>query len=203
MSAWNPAYIGKTAYVTPPSTNVSNVFGILSIVFSSLNGVGNALAIVQAVIVRSALAANMPVDATESFEQMRAMTTASSSLAFGQGIAMLVMDVVLLTIGILLLKRNDLGRRLAVGWAIAAFVVLVARAVAFEIVLLPTMAPLIDKFQHLSQSGGGSLIDGRFMAIWMRFGTYVSLLFMAVFPTCLLAAAPRLRRELAPEMAMF
>jgi hypothetical protein len=161
------------------------VFGILAIVFASLNALGNAAGVAQSIFMRSTLLAPAATEPDPAFDAMRAMMIASTKIALGQGSVMLVMDGVLFVIGILLLKRHDLGRRLAIGWAVAAFVVLVGRALAFELVLMPALAPVMAPLQS------------SFMAVWTRLSTYGVLVFLAVFPVSLLVAASRLRRELS------
>lgn len=182
---WQPSPAYPPAPLSPPPSNALKTFGILGIVFAALNAVGNALSIVQATVHSSAFdSADMP-SAIPNIDGMRAVLAASNRLSIGTGLVMLVMDAALIAIGVHLLKRSELGRKLAVVWASVALVVLIGRAVAFEVLLLPSVNRLMtDTMNGLGQSK--LPFDSGFFSLAARAGTYVSLGFMALFPVALL-----------------
>jgi hypothetical protein len=96
---------------------------------------------------------------------------------------MIAMDIALFVIGVLLLQRRSAGRIGAIAWAVAALVVLVGRAAAFEIVLWPRLRGFYDGMRAGPGAGAGAFWSSD---AFVRTGTYAPLLFMAIFPVCLL-----------------
>lgn len=175
-----------------PATTLK-VFGILALVFSSLNAAGNALSIVQAAFSSSVTMPPPTSTATPSAIEMHEAivdyTEAAMKVAAVQGGVMVLMDVALFTLGILLLQRREVARKGCIAWAAAAFVVLVGRAAAFEIVLWPKLRRFMDGMSEGFASAGGSGGPAGFFGLFTgfaHFGQYISLVAMAVFPICLL-----------------
>ena len=182
----NPHAWGPPPPTETPATALKTL-GILSIVFSVLNALGNGLAIAQAAFSARLFAspgfgggASASPDAEASFNAMREYTSTAMRVGAGEGGLMVVMDIALFTIGILLLKRSEAGRKAAIGWAIAGVVVLALRAAAFELLLWPAYARMLAGMGTSGSGGFGGTMSG-----FARAGTYGSLLFMAIFPTCL------------------
>jgi len=125
-------------------------------------------------------------------QAMAEYTDTATRVAAVEGGLMLLMDIALFVIGLLLFQRRESGRTMAIAWSVAAFLVLAGRAATFEIVLWPKFEKFWGTFSASmpaspspgSGSGGLTGIFGM-MTGFAHAGEYVSLLFMAIFPACL------------------
>ena len=198
-SGWTPSPYGHppippAGYGVPPlperSAPALKAFGVLSMVLAGLNGLGSALTVLQGAL-SDPRAPGLGSSGTPTAvdPMLQAITEYSeTALKVGaiEGGAMMLMDVALFVIGLLLFQRREAGRVSASVWSVVAFAVLAGRAAVFEIVLWPKLARVMD--------GVGSAFSGaRGMPGWYGLasgfahgGTYVSLLFLGIFPTCLL-----------------
>jgi hypothetical protein len=172
----------------PPATALKT-FGILSVVFSCINALGNVGGVLQGALAQRQLASvgSSGVSIDEHMRQMSDYVDAVYRVAAVQGGVMVLMDIALFVIGILLLQRREVGRQLAMAWAVMAFVVLVGRAAAFEIVLWP-------RFSAFMQSSVGAGRPSGFFGMMDTFAhvsAHLSLLVMAIFPVCLLVFMTR------------
>jgi hypothetical protein len=116
-------------------------------------------------------------------------TEAAMKLAAVQGGVMVLLDIALFTLGIMLLQRREIARKGAIAWAIAALVVLIGRAAAFELVMWPKLRRFMDGMNEGLAAAGGSGGPAGFFGLFTGFahaGQCVSLVAMAVFPLCLL-----------------
>lgn len=172
-------------------SRVDEVFGILSIVLAAVNGLGNGISILQGILFDpsasfDAVKRDASPEMAASMAEMARLATASIRLAVAQGLAMIVMDVALVVVGVLLLRQRSSGRSLAIGWSLTALAVLVARAIAFEVMVMPFVGGALAT---MSPAGGAPGIDLASTAtIWMRLSTHGTLGFMAVFPIALFVA---------------
>ena len=177
----------------PPATALKT-FGILAIVFASVNALGNVVGILQAAVGARQFAefgAAGPPGSPDMDAQMAAMRD-YAGIAFkvsaAEGGLMILMDVGLFVIGLLLLQRREGGRKAAIAWSIAGLFVLALRGALFEVLVWPRFERVLD---GSGAGGGGSGAGGGFMGMMSGFahaGTYVTLLFMAIFPVAMLVA---------------
>lgn len=130
---------------------------------------------------------------------MQAVMDATLKITISHGIAMVVMDIALVVVGILLLQQKELGRKLAIAWAATAFVVLIGRAISFELVL----APVLDAFMKglATQGGAQPMANQGLFSVVARAGNYLSLGFMAVYPMALMITMNlrSVKEAVAPE----
>lgn len=154
----------------PGPTTLLTTFGVLSIAFGGINLLSNALTFAQYALMH----AWEPMRSIPSTE----LTDSTMQLGLGQAVVMSVMDISLLAIGVMILKRSDRARRLAIAWSFVALVVLLGRALAFEALVMPAL-------EHFMASTRATGVIGDF-ALLTRLSTYVSLGFMAVFPVAMM-----------------
>lgn len=172
-------------------SRVAEPLGILSIVLAAVNGLGNGVTIIQGILFDpSASFDAMKKDASPemaaSMAEMARLATASTRLAVAQGLAMIVMDVALVVVGVLLLRQRGSARSLAIGWSLTALAVLVARAVAFEVMVMPFAGGALAMMPRVGGSAGTDFASTA--TTWMRLSTHGSLGFMTIFPVALLIA---------------
>jgi len=186
-------------YVPPPMEEKGTalkVFGILGASFGGLNLLYNVYSIIQGVL------------QMRQFERMTTQTTsgpgpgggpspfgalnmseffeANLKITISHGIAMMVMDVAIIAIGVLLIQRKEIGRKLAIAWAGLAIIVLIGRALSIELWLMPHL----DKFMGSMSKGvseNGFPNSTVFSAV-ARVATYIGLAILAIWPITLLVA---------------
>jgi hypothetical protein len=145
------------------------LFGALGVAFGVINAVFNAREIPQ--FLRFAAEIDEPSEAV----QLRLMLVHDA--------VMIAMDVALILVAILLLRRSELGRKLAIVWAGVAIGVLFARGWSIE-----WLMPLYDaRFEAVAAS---DLHTALFLAL-NRSGIYVPLALLTLFPLHLLFAMIR------------
>lgn len=161
-------------------TSAAKIFGLVSIVLGAVYGMWAAVGVLQAAMMSRMTGAPpfAPGDAEAQAlsESSHRLMEISARLELVQGSVMLLMNVVLVVAGVLLLQHRDAGRRILIGWSIAALLVLLGRAAAFELVLFPlatgTFAAATKGMDDYTST----------MRVMMRASTYGALLVMAVFP---------------------
>ncbi len=207
---WNPAPFGEPppappGWGPPPAAEepagTLKTFGVLSMVFAVLNGIGGAITILQAALAGRTAAKSFGTGSSGSpiFDDFMKDATDYSEVATKVAAAeaglMLMMDVALFVIGYLLLQRREGARKAAIAWSIAALVVLSLRAGVFEIVVWPRANLLLEHMRTATgslgsgpASGSGGL-PGVFGLVggFAHLAQYLALAFMAIFPVCLIA----------------
>lgn len=164
----------------PAPSSATKTFGLVSVVLGAVYGVWSVVAVLQAALM-SGMSTVPPAPAGDAEAQVlsenaRRLMEASVRLELRQGSVMLVMNIVLVVAGTLLFHNREVGRRLLIGWSIAALFVLLGRAAAFELVVFPlTMSTFSAAAKGMDDYTGT-------MRLMMRASTYGGLLVMAVFP---------------------
>ena len=165
------------------------MFGALGASFAALNAIGNGFSILQVLFQRSAMSHQShgagSEDLAQSMRQLDGMVEATTKLTISNGIAMIVMDVALIIISVMLIQRRDLGRKLAIAWAVTAFAVLIGRAISFELIMVPALSHFMS---GMGSNGGGTAFSDQTFNWVARGGNLLSLGFMALFPISLLVA---------------
>jgi hypothetical protein len=167
---------------------VLKVFGILGLSFAGINLIYNGFGIIQSILQQRQFARMGSEGGAQSVAMsgMQEMLDATIKLTIGSNVAMILMDIALVVVGILLLQRKDIGRKLAIAWAGLGLIVLIGRAVSFEIILMPHLERFMGEISK-GASADSPLGNGLFSA-FARVGTYLSLGFMAIWPVTLLVA---------------
>lgn len=190
-----PAYgggYGQTGGAEPrASGTILKVFGILGISFGAINLLYNAVGILQAILQMrqferlSTTPSASPGGAPFSEGAMQGMVDASLKLTLAHNTAMILMDVFLLAVGVLLLQRKEIGRKLAIVWAGLGLIVLVGRGVSFEIILMPYLDQMLSSIGNASEN---PMLSGGFFSVFARGATYIGLGVMAIWPITLLVS---------------
>jgi len=133
------------------------VFGVLSIIFSSVVLLGSALGLLGT-LASSALAGagNMVPDADKAAE-LNAMLAPMARVYQGLGLESLIlflMSVLLLAIGIGQLRYRAWARRWSVYWAVAGLACVVLLVVISMVIVSPAYADLLDALSRIKPPNG-------------------------------------------------
>jgi hypothetical protein len=133
------------------------VFGVLSIIFSSVVLLGSALGLLGT-LASSALAGagNMVPDADKAAE-LNAMLAPMARVYQGLGLESLIlflMSVLLLAIGIGQLRYRAWARRWSVYWAVAGLACVVLLVVISMVIVSPAYAALLDALSRIKPPNG-------------------------------------------------
>lgn len=133
------------------------MFGVLSIIFSSVVLLGSALGLLGT-LASSALAGagNMVPDADKAAE-LNAMLAPMARVYQGLGLESLIlflMSVLLLAIGIGQLRYRAWARRWSVYWAVAGLACVVLLVVISMVIVSPAYADLLDALSRIKPPNG-------------------------------------------------
>jgi len=133
------------------------VFGVLSLIFSSVVLLGSALGLLGT-LASSALAGagNMVPDADKAAE-LNAMLAPMARVYQGLGLESLIlflMSVLLLAIGIGQLRYRAWARRWSVYWAVAGLACVVLLVVISMVIVSPAYADLLDALSRIKPPNG-------------------------------------------------
>ena len=133
------------------------VFGVLSIIFSSVVLLGSALGLLGTVASSALAGAGNMVPDTDKAAELNAMLAPMARVYQGLGLESLIlflMSALLLVIGIGQLRYRAWARRWSVYWAVAGLACVVLLVVISVVIVSPAYADLLDALSRIKPPNG-------------------------------------------------
>lgn len=175
-----------------PPTSVPKVFGVLSIIFASLIGLGGLLS--SCGLAMGGVMGSIPADSAK-LEEMRPMMQAMKTVYTGfglQGVILLSMSIWLLVLGIGQMRYRAWACRQSVTWGLAALVALAAMVAIAVVIVGPAYKQMFEAIAHAAPhtgdvaptkmpSGMGTMLGGSMAAMMVIFYAPYPILMIAMF----------------------